>query len=40
MILMSLGVPQGAEITIEANGDGEQDIMNDLESVLTEHKLI
>jgi phosphocarrier protein len=40
MILMSLGVPQGAEITIEANGEGELDIINDLDTILNEHNLV
>lgn len=37
---MSLGVPQGAEITIEANGENELDIINELDNVLKEHKLV
>lgn len=40
MILMSLGVPQGATITIEANGENELDIIDTLDGVLKEHKLV
>ncbi len=40
MILMSLGVPQGATITIEANGDNELAIIESLDTVLHEHSLV
>lgn len=40
MILMSLGVPCGGEITIEANGDGETEIITELTGILEEHKLV
>ena len=34
MILMSLGVPQGSEITIEANGENELSIITELDNIL------
>lgn len=40
MILMSLGVPQGGEITIEANGEGEVAIINDLTTILENANLV
>lgn len=40
MIIMSLGVPQGAEITLEANGEGEGEIIAELTRILKEHELI
>lgn len=40
MILMSLGIPQGAEITIEANGDDELEIIADLDKILVDHELV
>ena len=40
MILMSLGVPQGGEITIEAQGEGEQEILDTLTGILEEHRLV
>ena len=40
MILMSLGVPQGGEITIEASGDGDLEIIEKLTKVLKDHKLV
>ncbi len=40
MILMSLGVPKGGEITLEANGEGEEEIIKSLSNILEEHKLI
>ncbi len=40
MILMSLGVPKGGEITIEANGDGEKEIIEALTAILNEHNLV
>jgi len=40
MILMSLGVPQNGEITLEANGEGEKEIIDELTNILEEHKLV
>lgn len=40
MILMSLGVPQGGEITLEANGEGEKEIIEELTSILNLHNLV
>ena len=40
MILMSLGVPQGGEITLEANGEGEKEIIESLSTILKEHNLV
>ncbi len=40
MKLMSLGIPQGAEITIESNGENELEIINKLDKILVEHNLV
>ena len=40
MILMSLGVPQGGEITLEASGEGEKEIIEDLTKILILHDLV
>jgi len=40
MILMSLGVPQGGEITLEANGEDEKEIIEDLTNILVLHNLV
>lgn len=40
MILMSLAIPQGGEITIEATGEGEEEIIAKMTSILEEHKLV
>ena len=40
MVLMSLGVPKGGVITLEASGSNEEIIIQHLESVLKEHHLI
>jgi len=37
---MSLGVPQNGEITLEANGEGEKEIIDELTNILEEHKLV
>jgi phosphotransferase system HPr-like phosphotransfer protein len=37
---MSLGVPQGGEITLEANGEGEKQIIEDLTNILVLHNLV
>lgn len=40
MHIMSLGVPQGGEFTLESNGENEQQIIDTLTSILLEHKLV
>lgn len=40
MVVMSLGVPYGAEFTIAVSGDDANDVLDELEAVLVEHKVI
>lgn len=40
IILMSLGVPQGGVITIEANGENEEAIIDELTNILKTHNLV
>lgn len=40
MAVMSLGVPCGAEFSIEVNGDNEAKVFEKLEAILVEHKVI
>ena len=40
MFVMSLGVPQGGEITIEVSGDAPEAVFEALEAILVEHKLV
>jgi len=37
---MSLGVPQGGQITLEANGEGEKEIIEELSNILVLHNLV
>lgn len=40
MILMSLGIPHGAEFSIEVEGNNEQAMLDELTDLLKEHKII
>lgn len=40
MAVMSLGVPCGADFSIEVNGTNEEVIFNALENILKEHNVI
>jgi phosphocarrier protein len=40
MCVMSLGVPQGGEITIEVSGDAPEAVFEALEAIMVEHKLV
>lgn len=40
MVVMSLGVPSGAEFAIDVDGDDAKDVLDELEAVLVEHKVI
>ena len=40
MILMSLGIPYEAEFEIEVDGDGEEQMLQELTDVLKEHEII
>lgn len=40
MIVMSLGVRYGEEITISANGDKAEDVLNSIESILKESNIV
>lgn len=40
MAVMSLGVPQGASIAIDVEGDNSMEVFNALEGILKDHGLI
>lgn len=40
MVVMSLGVPNGAEFSIDVDGDDANQVLDELEAVLVEHKVI
>lgn len=40
LFVMSLGIAQGATFTLEVLGDNEEMVMQELESILVEEKLI
>ncbi len=40
MIIMSLGIPYGASIALEANGENEEQVINDLSDVLIKNNLV
>lgn len=40
MIVMSLGIKQHEEFTIEVDGENAETILNNLEEILRQHKLV
>lgn len=40
LVVMSLGVPQGADITIDVEGDDADAVLDKLEAVLVDNKLV
>ncbi|MBN2604965.1 MAG: HPr family phosphocarrier protein [Bacilli bacterium] len=40
MVVMSLGIPQGGEFTLEVDGEDEEIMIGTLTSILVDHKLV
>lgn len=40
LVVMSLGVPQGATIKLHVDGENQETVITALEAILIEHKLI
>ena len=40
LVVMSLGVPQGADIAIDVEGDDASEVLDKLEAVLVDNKLV